>query len=82
MPKRILSFLVTTPLLVGLIQAPTAHAVIGLGPCNLSRGATESTQHFSKRTIACAVDLFGPVPGGVDPVVSGGAGGAGVAGRG
>jgi len=67
--KRFLSFLVTTPLLVGLIQAPTAHAVMGLGPCNLSRGPAETTQHFSKRTIACAVNFFGPVPGGVDRAV-------------
>ena len=69
MPKRFLAILVTTPLLVALISAPTAHAVVGLTPCNFTRGAAETTQHFSTRRIACAVDLFGPVPGGVHRAV-------------
>lgn len=35
------------------------------GPCDFHRGADEKITHLMKRRISCAVDRFGPVPGGV-----------------
>jgi hypothetical protein len=49
----------------GVVLAATpasAHHVPG--PCDSHRGEAETIQHYSKRRIACAVDRFGPVPGG------------------
>ena len=34
------------------------------GPCDAHRRDGESVKHFSKRRIRCAVERFGPVPGG------------------
>jgi len=34
------------------------------GPCDFHQLDGESVQHFAKRRIVCAVDRFGPVPGG------------------
>ena len=34
------------------------------GPCDFPRSDGETIQHFSKRRIVCAVERFGPVPGG------------------
>jgi hypothetical protein len=34
------------------------------GPCDFHRIDGETVQHFSARQIRCAVDTFGPVPGG------------------
>jgi hypothetical protein len=34
------------------------------GPCDFPRLDGETIQHFSKRRIVCAVERFGPVPGG------------------
>jgi hypothetical protein len=34
------------------------------GPCAFHRGDDEDVTHFSRRLIRCAVDEFGPVPGG------------------
>jgi hypothetical protein len=35
-----------------------------VGPCELQQEIGEPLRHFSKRRIACAVEEFGPVPGG------------------
>ena len=34
------------------------------GPCDFHRRDGETVKHYSKRRITCAVDRFGPVPGG------------------
>ncbi|MGZ8571094.1 MAG: hypothetical protein ACXWW5_02600 [Actinomycetota bacterium] len=52
-----------------LASAPSAtsaqrHTERRTGPCGLSRGAEETLRQLSKRHIRCAVDEFGPVPGG------------------
>jgi len=39
------------------------------GPCDFHRLDGESVQHFSKRRIVCAVELFGPVPGGAQRAI-------------
>jgi hypothetical protein len=52
------------PLLVVATTLVPVHAATGTGPCALRRGADEPLKHFSKRQISCAVDAFGPVPGG------------------
>jgi hypothetical protein len=53
--------MVVTGLLLG--ATPTfAHHVPG--PCDFHRLDAESVRAFSKRRIVCAVERFGPVPGG------------------
>jgi hypothetical protein len=48
---------------VALTATPVnAHHVPG--PCDFHRREGETVRHYSKRRIACAVDRFGPVPGG------------------
>jgi hypothetical protein len=49
-------------LLGGTPASAFAHHIPG--PCDFHRLDGESIQHFSKRLIVCAVDRFGPVPGG------------------
>jgi hypothetical protein len=39
------------------------------GPCDLHQRDGETTHHLMKRRIACAVDRFGPVPGGVERAI-------------
>jgi hypothetical protein len=52
-------------LLAGVLLGPTAAAAHHLsGPCDLHRLDGESHQAFSRRRITCAVERFGPVPGG------------------
>jgi len=48
-----------------LLGATPASAHHLPGPCDFHRLDGESIQHFSKRRIVCAVERFGPVPGGV-----------------
>ena len=48
-----------------LLGATHASAYDIPGPCEFRRLDGESIQHFSRRRIVCALDLFGPVPGGV-----------------
>jgi hypothetical protein len=42
----------------------TSHAEILPGPCSLQRWDGETVQHLSARRVRCAVDVYGPVPGG------------------
>jgi hypothetical protein len=63
--KRIGSAIATLTLIVGVLLGATPASATHLpGPCNVHRLDGESIQHLSKRRIVCAVELFGPVPGG------------------
>jgi hypothetical protein len=46
------------------IALPVASAHHDRGPCDFHRAADETMHHLSKRQIRCAVERFGPVPGG------------------
>ncbi len=39
------------------------------GPCDFHRRDDETIRHFSRRRIVCAVDTFGPVPGGTQRAI-------------
>ena len=39
------------------------------GPCALHQDEGETLRHFMRRRISCAVDRFGPVPGGVERAI-------------
>lgn len=53
-------------LLLAGVLGPTQAAAHHLpGPCDFHRLDGESDQAFSRRRITCAVERFGPVPGGV-----------------
>jgi hypothetical protein len=53
-------------LIAGVLLGGTPATATHLsGPCDMHRLDGESIQHFSKRRIVCAVERFGPVPGGV-----------------
>jgi hypothetical protein len=63
---RIRSAVATFVLIAGVLLGPTPALAHHLpGPCDFHRLDGESIQHFSKRRIVCAVERFGPVPGGV-----------------
>ena len=47
-----------------VVLAPAAPAGHRPGPCALHREDGETTRQLSKRHIRCAVEEFGPVPGG------------------
>ena len=47
-----------------LLGATPASATHRPGPCDFHREDGETVQGFSTRRIVCAVDVFGPVPGG------------------
>jgi hypothetical protein len=49
-------------LIAGVLHGATPASAAA--PCALRRLNGESIQHFSKRRIVCAVQQFGPVPGG------------------
>lgn len=52
-------------LLAGVLLGPTPAAAHHLpGPCDFHRLDGESDQAFARRRITCAVERFGPVPGG------------------
>lgn len=52
-------------LLAGVLLGPTPAAAHHLpGPCDFHRLDGQSDQAFSRRRITCAVERFGPVPGG------------------
>ena len=52
-------------LLAGVLLGPTPAAAHHLpGPCDFHRLDGESDQAFARRRIICAVERFGPVPGG------------------
>jgi len=52
-----------------LLGATPAGAYDIPGPCEFHRLDGESMQHFARRQIVCAVDLFGPVPGGTERAI-------------
>ena len=66
---RIFSAAAALALVVVTLVAPPVSAHHRAGPCNADRAADESIQHFMKRKIRCAVDLFGPVPGDADRAI-------------
>jgi len=63
-PKRFLAAVVTLPLLIAVTAPASSLPSTKSGPCHLSRRSSESTHHFMRRRISCAVDRFGPVGGG------------------
>lgn len=69
MRSRILSAAAALALTAVTLVAPAASAHHRAGPCDADRGTDETIQHFMKRKITCAVDLFGPVPGGSDRAI-------------
>ena len=66
---RILSAVAALALAAVIVVAPPVSAHHRAGPCDADRQADETIQHFMKRKIRCAVDLFGPVPGGADRAI-------------
>ena len=64
MPKRFLVAVVTLPLLIAVTASASPIVSPVSGPCDLARRSSESTQHFMRRRISCAVGRFGPVGGG------------------
>lgn len=64
MPKRFPVAVATLPLLIAVTATASPIVSPVSGPCDLARRSSESTQHVSRRRIACAVDRFGPVGGG------------------
>ncbi len=61
--RLLLVAVVVFPALLASAPAATS-AERQTGPCSLSRGADETVRQLAKRHIRCAVDEFGPVPGG------------------
>jgi hypothetical protein len=66
---RNLSAALVLTLAAAIFLAPPVSAQHRAGPCHADRTADETIQHFMKRKIGCAVDLFGPVPGGADRAI-------------
>ena len=60
--RRIRSGTAGALLLAGIVLGTTPASATG--PCDFGRSDGETIQHFSKRRIICAVERFGPVPGG------------------
>jgi hypothetical protein len=56
-------------LVLATLGAPAASAHHRAGPCDFHQKDGETIQHFSKRHIRCAVNDFGPVPGGADRAI-------------
>jgi hypothetical protein len=54
-------------LIAGVLLGATPASATG--PCDFNRLDGETTQHLSKRRIACAVERFGPVPGGAQRAI-------------
>ncbi len=52
-----------------LFGAAPAFAHHDPGPCDFHRRDDESTRAFAKRRIVCAVERFGPVPGGPERAI-------------
>jgi hypothetical protein len=66
---RLLSAVAALALAAVILVASPVSAHHRAGPCDADRVAGETIQHFMKRKITCAVDLFGPVPGGADRAI-------------
>jgi hypothetical protein len=58
--------LLVAGLLLGATPATATHRP---GPCDFHRLDDESAQHFTKRRVVCAVERFGPVPGGEERAI-------------
>ena len=57
-------------LVIGVLFGATpAFAHLSPGPCDFHRRDDESTRSFAKRRIVCAVERFGPVPGGQERAI-------------
>lgn len=57
-------------LVIGVLFGATpAFAHHSPGPCDFHRRDDESTRSFAKRRIVCAVERFGPVPGGQERAI-------------
>lgn len=67
--KRTGSAVVTLLVVAGSLAATPAAAHHRPGPCDFHRLDGESVQHYSRRRIVCAVERFGPVPGGVERAI-------------
>jgi hypothetical protein len=65
-PSQLLVCLLTAVALLGASPAVGHHRP---GPCDLHRKDGETVRAFSKRLIVCAVDRFGPLPGGADRAI-------------
>jgi hypothetical protein len=68
-PKRFLAAVVTLPLLLAVTMTAAPAVSPSSGPCDLTRGSSETTHHYMRRRIACAVDRFGPVGGGASRAI-------------
>ena len=67
---RTRSAIAVLALVIGvLLGATPAFAHHAPGPCDLHQRDDESAQTFSKRRIVCAVERFGPVPGGQERAI-------------
>jgi hypothetical protein len=51
-------------LIAGVLLGATPASATHPGPCNFHRLESESIKHLAKRKIVCAVERWGPVPGG------------------
>lgn len=60
--RLVLAATVAVATLIAVTPATSAHH--RPGPCDFHRDSEETVQHFSRRHIRCAVEEFGPVPGG------------------
>jgi hypothetical protein len=68
-PKRFLAAIVTLPLLLAVTTTASPAVSPSTGPCDLTRGSSETTHHYMRRRITCAVDRFGPVGGGASRAI-------------
>jgi len=68
-PKRFLAAVVTLPLLLAVTTTASPALSPSSGPCALTRRSSETTHHYMRRRIRCAVDRFGPVGGGASRAI-------------
>ena len=67
---RTRSAIAVLALVIGVLFGATpAFAHHAPGPCDFHRRDDESTRAFAKRRIVCAVERFGPVPGGQERAI-------------
>lgn len=71
MRTRIVAILLTATAATGGSFLPRAGAVahVAAGPCASSGAAAATIQQTSRAEIRCAVDRFGPVPGGAERAI-------------
>ncbi len=67
---RTRSAIAVLALVIGVLSGATpAFAHHAPGPCDFHRRDDESVRSFAKRRIVCAVERFGPVPGGQERAI-------------